>query len=367
MVQLADGLARRGHDVSYETMYPGGDAWDWLSARNTVPMHAALPVRVRSGATPRAFRLSRCAAGLRKRLASSHAEILYSALYGGNLVAWVASRRTPVALVWSIRASSHRPSWRQRANFELGKLMAPSVDLAISNSTAGLVDHERRGYRARASLMIPNGIDTESFAPDDRARREVRAEWGVGDDEFVVGHAARLSPMKGHRVLIAAAARLGGARFISVGYGPTRERRALQREARERGLGDRVMFVDGRADMARVHNAFDVLVSPSTYGEGFPNAIGEAMATGRPCATTDVGDSAMIVGDTGEVCAPDDADALAAAIGRLRRRCGEEADLPQRTRGRIVRQFSVGALLAATEHAFARVLRGDHGGHHVAA
>jgi glycosyltransferase involved in cell wall biosynthesis len=93
-------------------------------------------------------------------------------------------------------------------------------------------------------------------------------------------------------------------------------------------------------------SAMDILCLSSAWGEGFPNVIGEAMATGVPCVATDVGDSKLVIGDTGVVVPPQNENALAAGVESLlmmpledRRALGASA------RARIEANYTLGAIV----------------------
>ena len=98
--------------------------------------------------------------------------------------------------------------------------------------------------------------------------------------------------------------------------------------------------------MSAVYNALDIAVS-SSYSEGLSNVIGEAMACGVPCVVTNVGDSAWVVGDTGEVVPPKDPVALKNAIERL---LDQKAYTSHQIRQEIINRLSVMNLVANTEY-----------------
>jgi len=105
--------------------------------------------------------------------------------------------------------------------------------------------------------------------------------------------------------------------------------------------------------MPAVLSAFDIACSASAFGEGFSNAIAEAMACEIPCVGTNVGDTAALIGDTGAIVPPGDPDRLSSAIASLLVMSTEErADLGRRARERIIENFGIRALVRRTRTAW---------------
>jgi glycosyltransferase involved in cell wall biosynthesis len=256
-------------------------------------------------------------------------------------------------VVWGVRAANmdltrydRVARWSYRAEARL----SPLADLIICNSRAGFEHAVSKGFPAEKMIVIPNGIDTLRFRPDAEARARVRGEWRVGEGEKLIGLVARLDPMKDHPTFLRAAAEYSrerpDVRFVCVGDGPPDYSHELRELAASSGLDGRLIWAGKRADTPAVYNALDVAVS-SSYGEGFSNVIGEAMACGTPCVVTDVGDSAWIVGEAGVVVAPQNPRALAQAWRALP--WGDLAQLGGRARRRVEENFSHALLVERTE------------------
>src|SRR4051794_31106550 len=274
-------------------------------------------------------------------------DVIQTWMYHADLFGTVGAAMTDTPVVWNIRSSVDVA--------ELGPVVAliartlarlsriPAV--VISNSAAGQARHTQLGYRPKQWLVIPNGFDLERFAPDAEARRSVRAELGVGPDTVLIGLVARFDPLKDHATFLRAAGiqaqRSPETHFVLVGQGVTVSNDALWQTATAQGLQDRIHLLGQRSDIPRLTAALDIATC-SSYGESFPNVIGEAMSCAVPCVVTDVGDAARLVGDTGQVVPPRDATSLADAWQRLldleadqRRKLGEAA------RERVAEHFSL--------------------------
>jgi glycosyltransferase involved in cell wall biosynthesis len=268
-------------------------------------------------------------------------------------------------VVWGVRASDMNLGHYGRSAsliFRVSCRLARFADLIICNSTAGLEFHVGRGYPRARTVVISNGIDATAFAPNPAARRAIRAEWGVADDRILVGLVGRLDPMKDHPTFLRAARLVAADRpdvtFACVGHGPPAEREALERLTAELGLNDRVLWLGGRTDLADVMNAFDLGASSSSWGEGFPNVVAEAMATAVPVVVTDVGDSARVAGETGWVRRPGDPAGLASTILAALSSPEELARRGALARDRVVAEFSEQRRDRATADALARVIAG---------
>jgi L-malate glycosyltransferase len=179
--------------------------------------------------------------------------------------------------------------------------------IANSRAAADRLAHEL--VPAAAVTVVPNGLDTEQFAPRS-PRTPLR-------NVVVV---ANLRPEKGHDVLVDAApailSRFPDARFELIGGGS--ERSALETRARERGVLHAFTFPGHCDDVAARLSAGDIFVLPSR-SDASPNAVVEAMAAGLPIVASAVGGIVELVEheNTGMLVPPDRPDALADSVCRL--------------------------------------------------
>ena len=198
----------------------------------------------------------------------------------------------------------HRPEVApqlSKAAEAAGGLLAVSDALGRVMSGFGMPGPIRTHY---------TGIDRELFRPLERT--EAKAEFGVSGP--LVATVGALIPGKGQRVAIETIERLPEAMLLIVGEGP--DRRALEAMVRQKRLGERVRLLGGLPHdrVAKLMAAADVMLLPSR-SEGLANVWVEALASGTPVVTPDVGGAREVIDrpEAGAVV-PADPDAMAAAI-----------------------------------------------------
>jgi glycosyltransferase involved in cell wall biosynthesis len=223
----------------------------------------------------------------------------------------------------------------------LGRWLSFFPHSIIYNSNLSAEQHCNAGYLSKKTKIIPNGFDLQKFRPDQNRRQQLRKELRVSESTILIGHISRLHPMKDHATLLRVIDRVVGSLsdtgskqevlFLLIGHGVTSE---LSQNPAIRFLGERV-------DVPRIMSALDIVVSSSAWGEGFPNVIGEAMASEVPCVVTDVGDSAHIVGKYGRVCSVGDEQCIANSLLQLIENKQERKTMGKQARKRIKENYSM--------------------------
>lgn len=273
-------------------------------------------------------------------------------MYHGNAAALVGATlgRTDAAIVWNIRsgwqraASSH---FVTRAVMRGCAVLSPRADTIIYNSHRSRQEHEARGYSKRASLVIPNGFDTTNYLPSHERYRAMREELGLGVSTPIIGIIARNDAAKDYttffRAVRIAAARNRDIHWVVIG----RNISAQSVEVVSAGASpfvNRVSFLGERRMIEHLAPGFDV-ATLSSYTEGFPNVIGEAMACGVPCVVTDAGDTSLVVGDTGITVPIRDPEALAEGWLRLvNMGSADRAALGAAARKRVIANFELSSI-----------------------
>lgn len=348
LVVTAKGLAERGHTVSVLTFYSGGFYEEELAGSSVQLI--SLNKKGRWDLLAFFYRLL-------KVLRQQRPQVMYSFLNTANILAAIYRPfLSSCRIVWGVRASNmdlEQYDWLSRWLYWVECRLARFADVIIANSHAGLEYAVQHGFPKQKMTVIPNGIDTERFYPDKSKGEPLRKLWGIANDAFLIGVVGRIDPMKGIPTFLEAAAKLkqqhANVRFVWVGDGESRYKSAMLDLAIKLGMDD-IVWAGRHANMLAVYNAFDIASSSSSYGEGFPNVLGEAMACGVPCVVTDVGDSALLVGKTGKVVSAKDSEALALAWSDmllLDRSIFEERTIAARKR--VVNEFGVGVLIEHTE------------------
>ena len=295
---------------------------------------------------------------LSKWLRTDRPELIQTWMYHADLIGSIATFAAGhIPVVWNIRQTNLSPEFNKRSTIWTARLCAmlsgrlPSG--IICNSHASCAAHVDFGYDKDKIVVIPNGFDLDLFKPDPAMRSSVRKELRLPDNALLIGLVARFDPQKDHHNFFRAASLVSAiwpnVHFVLCGKYITLENSLLAGWISDEGLDAKCTLLGERHDIPEINSALDIACSSST-GEGFPNVVGEAMACGVPCAVTDVGDSAFIVGDTGRVAPPEDHRALAAVLAELIDMGPlERSRLGKRARSRIEEHFSLAAVAAKYE------------------
>jgi glycosyltransferase involved in cell wall biosynthesis len=292
-------------------------------------------------------------------------DVIHGWMYHGNLAASLSrifARRA--SLLWSIHQSLYSFNHEKRLTalvIRVSGVLSRFAERIIYVSETSAGHHEKIGYCERKRIVFPYGFCTSEFAPSLKARQSLRAEVGVADNTILIGLIGRYHAIKDHQNFLRAATLIARkypeTRFILCGKGVDTNNDVLLALIRDLGITRHVHLLGDRRDIQRITAALDVAVS-SSYSEGFPNVIGEAMSAGVPCVATDVSDVRRIIGATGKVVSPGSFKALAAALDEMIEiGSGGRSNLGKAARLRIAEKYSLDSVVTQYEALYERMTR----------
>ncbi|UYF42476.1 glycosyltransferase [Aliarcobacter cryaerophilus] len=277
-------------------------------------------------------------------------DVIYSFLGEMNLFShWCKQKHTKI--IWGFRASNMDLSQYGKVAqiiFWLQKKLSSRVDKIIANSNASIDFHKQNGFDMGSSVVIPNGVDTDRFQRDETKREEFRKKYNLKQSDIAVGIVARIDYMKGYLVFSQTAKKLieryDNLYFFSVGGGDEKIKKECELVL---GNTNRFIWLGNQKNVENFYSGFDISSSSSSFGEGFSNSIAEAMSCECACVVTDVGDSAMIVGEFGGVVEANSVDSLYLELEKMVQ--SDYKEFGKRSRQRIIDNFSIEKMVKNTE------------------
>lgn len=178
---------------------------------------------------------------------------------------------------------------------------------------------KRLPHIAKKCIAIPNGVDTARFRKNTAKRVELRQRYSIGEDEAVIGTCARLEMIKNHAFLLDAFGEFHKnnpkSRLVIVGDGSLRP--ILEKQAYATGVADRVVFAGASTNPEDYLAAFDMYAITS-YNEGLPLSVLEAMSSELPVVAVKVGSLVQVITDkTGILIERHDIDTFVKAFSKL--------------------------------------------------
>lgn len=250
-------------------------------------------------------------------------------------------------------------------HWKVDKLTGRWADLviAVSNNTRSYLEN-KEGVEASKISVVGNGVDLERFRPlSFHERAYIRRRLAIEAGQVVIVPAS-LKPIKGHKYLLSAIAKVRHSlserlHLLIAGDGPLR--RELEEEVRLLGLEEAVQFLGWRRDVAQLVGASDATILPS-LSETFGQVIIEAMAAGCPVIGTSVGGLPEIIedGENGLLVESGSSDALREALSRVL----TDKELRQRITAGGLRQageFEISRVASSHLQAYNRRLGRDEG------
>lgn len=292
-------------------------------------------------------------------------DLVQTWMYHADLIGSIASLlSTRVPVMWNLRQSALDEIHSKKSTVTTAKICS-RVSSSLPNtivcgSEAARLVHTKMGYDTTKMVVIQNGFDTEQYKPSLEQHVAFRTKHNIPEDAIIIGNPSRYDPQKDHLTFLQAAARvvheIPNARFLLCGENITSENQNLMSTIKSLGLSNHIHVLGSLPNVVPFYCAIDVLALSSAYGEGAPNVLGEAMSCQVPCVSTDVGDSAHIIGDTSLIVPPHNPESLANTLITLAKASQmSRQKISHAARLRIQTNFPLATMVQRYEDLYKRV------------
>jgi glycosyltransferase involved in cell wall biosynthesis len=350
LVDLTHGLSSRGHDV-------------YLALRTGSPLISELPDLPKENITALPLRNSldvRSARELSRLVRKNKIQIVHAHMARDYPLAAYATHTNPGTRLIITRHVLFALNRMHRITFARAARI-----IAVSNAVASRLQKDGIAPVEKISVVL-NGIDTQRFlqARANFQRGDFLVNWKLPQDVLLVGTVGELTPLKGQREFLRAAAevvkQVPETHFIVAGVDHSRDnkyRTRLEQLIEELNLTTQVKLVGWVDDLAQLYCALDVFVSAS-HTESFGLAIAEAMTSGTAVVATETEGAVEIIknGETGILVSLANVDKLTAAILLLLKKKEERFRLGEAAQEAASARFSVERMVAETEEVYRSAL-----------
>ncbi len=281
-------------------------------------------------------------AELSQLICTKRTQILFTHGYKANIFGVVAARRLGIPVV-SVSRGWTGHTWKVRINERLDRLALRYADLVVGVSKAQSDKIRHSGVPPGKIVTIQNAIDRSRFGGQDPTGRVALTGLVAAPVKHIVGFAGRLSPEKGPDIFVQAAIEALRHRsdvgFVLFGDGPMKA--DILSLIERAGANDHISLAGFQPNLDKLMPNLDVLALTS-YTEGLPNAILEAMAAGVPVVATAVGGVPEAISDdeNGLLVAPGDPLAVFEGLDKLLSDASFRAALVAAGLGRVEREFT---------------------------